>query len=131
MKYEYLLVSYRQEKTAYRFYVDFKEVGITVRTADDILPILNHYGSEGWEFICWDNGRMVFKRSLFICELRLVSGEETITTINFRSLPRVGEYISTTLEHDGKLHQFLIKGIWNWVADEKEGHKFIIYVTHV
>lgn len=62
MKYEYLLVSYRQERTGYRFYVDFKDVGITVGSIDNILPILNHYGSEGWEFICWDSGRMVFKR---------------------------------------------------------------------
>jgi hypothetical protein len=63
MKYEYLLISYRQEKTGYRFYVNPKDVGITVRSVDDILPILNHYGAEGWEFICWNSGQMIFKRA--------------------------------------------------------------------
>lgn len=63
MKFEYLFVSYIQEKQGYRFYVDFKDKGIIVDSVDDILPVLNLYGKEGWEFICWERGRLLFKRS--------------------------------------------------------------------
>lgn len=64
------------------------------------------------------------------CELRLNSGEETITKLNLRYLPRVGEHISTVLEHDKQTHDFLIKEIWHWAKEHESDHKIIIYVQH-
>ena len=65
MKFEYMLVSYIQERTGYRFCVNRKDEGIIVNNTNDILPILNHYGLDGWEFICWDKGRLLFKKAIW------------------------------------------------------------------
>jgi hypothetical protein len=62
MKFEYQFVQYRQVKTGYRFFLNFQDEGITVPSVEEILPVLNHFGAEGWEFICWDSGRLLFKR---------------------------------------------------------------------
>ncbi|MGP9039795.1 hypothetical protein [Cytobacillus kochii] len=63
MKFEYLFISYVQEKDGYRFYEKYNDAGIKVLDYREYLPVLNHYGQDGWEFICWDSGRLLFRRS--------------------------------------------------------------------
>lgn len=63
MKFEYISVSYRQEaRGQYRFFENFKDEGVTVDDASNIIPVLNYYGESGWEFISWDKGKLIFKR---------------------------------------------------------------------
>jgi len=64
MKVDYLFVQYQQERNGvgYRYFADETEVGVTVRTYYDILPVLQHYGQEGWVFSGWDDGRLLLKR---------------------------------------------------------------------
>ncbi|RYI30517.1 hypothetical protein EVU96_08875 [Bacillus infantis] len=66
----------------------------------------------------------------FECELRLNSGETHVTNIWLRLLPRTGEYIATKLNHDGNVHEFIVKEIWHWAGDDKTAHKVVIYVEH-
>lgn len=63
MQYEYLFINYVQVRGGYRFYDQWNEEGIITEDSKNILPVLNHYGELGWEFICWDNGRLLFKRN--------------------------------------------------------------------
>lgn len=60
---EYLLVTYIQERGGYRFYDNRDQHNVTVRNYDDILPVLECYGADNWEFICWNSGSMIFKRN--------------------------------------------------------------------
>jgi len=66
MKVDYLFVQYQQERNGvgYRYFADETEEGVTVRTYYNILPVLQHYGKEGWHFSGWDNGRLLFKRKV-------------------------------------------------------------------
>lgn len=67
-KFEYKFITYIQELggLGYRFYEHFNDTGVTVQKSDDILPVLNHYGKDGWAFINWDRGRMIFKREVLM-----------------------------------------------------------------
>lgn len=60
--FEYMAVKYIQERVGYKFFMNHQDEGIVVPEMRDIVPVLNHYGAMGWEFICWDSGEMIFKR---------------------------------------------------------------------
>jgi len=65
-KFNYIKVVYIQSKNGYDFYEDGrKSEGVySINGMDDICLVLNFYGNQGWEFICWDKGGIIFKKEV-------------------------------------------------------------------